>query len=286
MWLRRDKHEIVRRLLSAYIDGELSSQEKALVEEHLRECAQCRWELETLRHTVAILREAPRVALPRSFVIRRADVEEAPAPSRVPAFLRVVTALGVAIFVLIVGLHFLMQALLPGMPAPVAKAPLPERRQEAVEKAPTVVVELEQRFTPAVTEEVVVTKEVSREVFAPTVIGKGIPRAPTDKVGVEPQALSPLPTTTVVGPVALAPSPMPKPAALPTSTPAPAIHPTPLPGPKFTTVLRIEPTPTPIPLYSQLTGRVASGWIWVIAALVLAGIGIGLWVYYRSKRKG
>ncbi len=275
MWLKRDAHQRAKELLSAYIDGELSPQEKTLVEGHLRECAECRRELETLRRTVAILRAAPRPALPRSFVIRRADVEKAPAPSPIPAFLRVAAALGAAAFVLVVGVYFLLRMLLPAVPVPLAKAPPPERAYKAVvEETPTVVVELEKA----------VTKEVAKEGPAPVVGGKKAPEA-TVELGVETQALSPVPTPTVA-PVAVAPSEKPpsalKPTALPTPTPAPAVHPTPspLPGPRFTAVLGIEPTPTPVPSH---LGRLLPGWVWAIAALTLMGVGIGVWIYYRSK---
>ena len=265
MWLKRSAHQRARELLSAYIDGELSPQEKALVEGHLRECADCRQELETLRRTVAILRDAPRPALPRSFVIRRADLEKAPALSRAPAFLRVAAALGAAAFVLVVGVYFLMQVLLP---APMAKAPLREKSYRAVEETPAAVVEVE------------ITKEVARKAPIPA------PESlKTPEFGVEVRALSPVSTPTAAPPVALAPSEEPsvKPAALPTPTPAPAVYPTPspLPGPRFTTVLRIEPTPTPAPSHK---GELLIGWMWAVVALALVGVGIGLWAYY-SKRK-
>lgn len=247
MWLKRSAHQRARELLSAYIDGELSPQEKALVEGHLRECADCRQELETLRRTVAILRDAPRPVLPRSFVIRRADLEKAPALSCPPAFLRVVAALGAAAFVLVVGVYFLMQVLLPMALAPMGKAPPPEKGYRAFEETPTIVVEVEK----------VVTKEVAKEVPAPAVGSKEALETPAPELGVEVHAISPVPIPTATPPVALAPSeePSAKPAAL--------------------------PTPTPAPSYG---GELLAGRMWAVVALALAGLGIGLWAYY-SKRK-
>ncbi|MGQ9625309.1 MAG: anti-sigma factor family protein [Anaerolineae bacterium] len=59
----------VEDMLSAYIDGELSPEQVAQVEEHLRDCPRCAWHLETLRRTVELLRELPIALPPRSFTI-------------------------------------------------------------------------------------------------------------------------------------------------------------------------------------------------------------------------
>ena len=47
-----------RELLAAYLDGELSSAEKAGVERHLAECRECRLELESLREAQKAIRSA------------------------------------------------------------------------------------------------------------------------------------------------------------------------------------------------------------------------------------
>ncbi len=62
-------------LLSAYIDGEVTPDEVARVERHLPGCRRCAEELESLRWTVNLLREAPLVTVPRSFTIRPVDLE-------------------------------------------------------------------------------------------------------------------------------------------------------------------------------------------------------------------
>ena len=54
-------------LLSAYLDGEVTQEERALVEAQLRISPTWREELESLRWTVNLLRELPEVPLPRSF---------------------------------------------------------------------------------------------------------------------------------------------------------------------------------------------------------------------------
>ncbi|HIC96144.1 TPA: hypothetical protein EYP12_05905, partial [Candidatus Bipolaricaulota bacterium] len=271
MRFRRDVHHRTRELLSAYIDGELPPKEKAAVEEHLRECAECRRDLETLRRTVALLRETPRVAIPRSFVIRPADVERTPAPLRIPVFMRMATALGTAVLVLVAGLYLLMQAISPAAPIPKAVAPALERGYKVIEVSPTAVVELLEKA---------VTKEVAKEV-RPPVGSQKAPEVAIDKLTAEAYALSPLPTPATVAPEILAPSPAPKPATLPTPTPAPVLHPTPSPSPspKATVIPRLSPTP----YRKEITVEKADSWIWLAVALALAGAGIGLWAYYRSR---
>lgn len=68
-------HRRARRNLSAYLDGDLVPAEEAWMERHLGECSACREELEGLQETLRLLRELPRVPLPRTFVLR-----EVPAP--------------------------------------------------------------------------------------------------------------------------------------------------------------------------------------------------------------
>ena len=49
-------HEELRERLSAYLDADLDASEQARIEEHLRECPDCRREYRELRHTVDLLR--------------------------------------------------------------------------------------------------------------------------------------------------------------------------------------------------------------------------------------
>lgn len=60
--------------LCEYLDGELSAEQRALVEAHLRECAACREELVALRRAAAAVRALPRAAAPATLreEIRRA----------------------------------------------------------------------------------------------------------------------------------------------------------------------------------------------------------------------
>lgn len=66
---------------SAFLDKQLSTQEQAIVDAHLRDCQQCRQALAELRQTVAMLHALPQVEVPRSFTLpaRIAAVQEQPA---------------------------------------------------------------------------------------------------------------------------------------------------------------------------------------------------------------
>jgi len=74
---RRSEHRFCQENLSGYLDLQLPEPARQRVERHLQECARCRWDLETLQQTVALLRAMPRPRPPRSFAIP----ETAPAPS-------------------------------------------------------------------------------------------------------------------------------------------------------------------------------------------------------------
>jgi anti-sigma factor RsiW len=66
-------------LLSAYLDDEVTPDERALISEHLGGCEACQTELESLRWTVALLNRLPEVSPPRTFYVTE-QMLEAPAP--------------------------------------------------------------------------------------------------------------------------------------------------------------------------------------------------------------
>jgi len=72
-WLRKQtsttEHQYIEEQLSAYLDGELSAQERQAVQRHLAACETCRWNLETLKQTVQWTRDLPSVPIPRVFTI-------------------------------------------------------------------------------------------------------------------------------------------------------------------------------------------------------------------------
>ncbi len=74
----------VTELLSAYLDGQVSTDERGRIAAHLEVCDACRAHLESLRKTVAVLRGAEPVRAPEGFRAQvRARVEaEARRPAR------------------------------------------------------------------------------------------------------------------------------------------------------------------------------------------------------------
>ncbi len=57
-------HEEIKKMLSAYCSGDLSSAERAWVDEHLSSCPSCRAELADLKTTLRIIRNTPAVESP------------------------------------------------------------------------------------------------------------------------------------------------------------------------------------------------------------------------------
>lgn len=74
--------EITDELLSAYIDGAVSDAERDLIEKAVREDATVAWRLDSLRHTVNLLRTLPVLQAPRSFVL---TAEQLAQPVHTPA---------------------------------------------------------------------------------------------------------------------------------------------------------------------------------------------------------
>ncbi len=68
-FFRKQGCEGIQEQLSAYIDGQVTSSEKASMEKHLASCKPCRGELTSLRATKSVLSLMPSVAIPRSFHI-------------------------------------------------------------------------------------------------------------------------------------------------------------------------------------------------------------------------
>ena len=150
-------HSQVAGLLSAYIDGQVTAGEGALVERHLATCLACARDLSTLRQTVRLLSQLPAVVAPRPFTLSQAHV----APVRptawrwafgVPGLATGVAALLCAVSV---GGLALVGRLSPGggfMTAPIAPAPpatpVAYEQPRAARQAATVVA-VEKNAAPA-----------------------------------------------------------------------------------------------------------------------------------------
>jgi hypothetical protein len=64
-----DFRRISDEMLSAYIDGEVTEQERALIEAAIAADEEVAWRLNSLRQTVNLLHDLPELALPRSFTL-------------------------------------------------------------------------------------------------------------------------------------------------------------------------------------------------------------------------
>lgn len=82
---RSEQNPISDELLSAYIDGAVSNEEKEIVEAAILADPALAWELESLRRTVALVQALPPLALPRSFALREDQVADVLAERRARA---------------------------------------------------------------------------------------------------------------------------------------------------------------------------------------------------------
>ena len=181
--LFRNEHDWARDNLSAYLDEMLEARERSRVERHLGECAECRAELEGLRHTVGLLRLVPELPLPRSFLVPLSEARPRTASQRVWGFAVMRTASVVASFLLVIALssNLAFRAGYLGFAssseAEVAVTREVEGVMEAEALPPTVVAEDSAREMPVakairVEKEVVVEAPAAAPSQAPRVLEK------------------------------------------------------------------------------------------------------------------
>jgi anti-sigma factor RsiW len=170
---RKDReHQYVSDRLTAYMDEELVPREQARVETHLSTCEECRVDLRTLRWTKGLLRKVPAIKVPRSFVVREADIVPGRLVRRRFPVLAAqwATAAVALLFVLVLGGDLLTGAPMPGaqLAARQAEKALVEQeapRAVAVEEVIAVPAESTPTLLMAEVEvTVVVEKEVVVEV--------------------------------------------------------------------------------------------------------------------------
>jgi anti-sigma factor RsiW len=260
---KRTEHKEVEQQVSAYLDGELSSQERRVVEHHLDTCEACQWNLETLRQTVQWTQELPTVQVPRVFTIR-APAEPARKARRRWNFLPVLqgaTALVALLLIFAVAGDFMLTGLLPTR-APESqvvgeqKATEAGRAQEDTAEA-TQVLEMEAAAPPAAEAEAVVEKPVSEPSPSPE------PQiAPTEAVHEEqPEAIVATVTPEIEGMRAVGSEPPAEEVkeAKSGATKAPrALVPTPVPTETYSTTDEVRPTPTQLPTASPEATAVAA----------------------------
>ncbi len=245
-FFRKQGCEGIQEHLSAYIDGQLASSQRASIEEHLVSCKPCQQELASLRATKNVLRSMPSVAVPRSFTI----VSYRPAPRRF-AFGALRLATAVAAFLLIVVGMGDYWNVFPKMPVPVSPPPA-----VSVPQAP--------EPTPAP----VATTEIT-----PAFVPDGTPQPPIGRVR-DARPPSPPPETT---PPASAGPATPQAAA-----PAPGIAASTSPG---QTEAAPPESAAASPEYAWPVRQAEKVLLVVLAVLFVSSVIIRQWAYARNRRR-
>ncbi len=126
-------HQWVEERLSEYVDNRLLPRERAAIEQHLAECAACRASLESLRWTIALVKQAPAPALPRTFVLP-VPAPRAPRPSLAFGLAQFGAALATVLLLVVIGVDALIQssALRAPMPSVAYESAAPPREIAAV----------------------------------------------------------------------------------------------------------------------------------------------------------
>jgi len=298
-------HTRVRDNLSAYLDGRLSARQAARIEAHLRDCPECRAELESLRTTVALLKSLPDIPLPGSFVLSASAVKEQTGFRRLNVAFGALRGAAVAValmFLLFVaGDAYLSVGRLASTSAPMMKQSTdsaPEMAAETaargIEGAAPQAEPIELAKAPAPEEEAPVAYAL--EVEAPVEEIDGVAMAvEAEDAEAQPEMASE--ATDREAPIkrSVAGAPSPKPS-MPTAMggggepPAPKAEPTMLPEPTArvevptpTDVPRALPSPTPIPSRVALliTPEVEPEPIAAAAPDRLAGASWRLWRLFR-----
>jgi hypothetical protein len=137
---RKQSHEKIDTLLSAYLDNQLSSRERARLEAQLQAEPELRRRFESMRRTVALLRHVPATPAPRNYILTPAMVANRrpqPQPNLhrwlAPALTLATAASGLVCAVVLIG------GLLANLGAPQASAPAPYEvaLEMTTEPAPT-----------------------------------------------------------------------------------------------------------------------------------------------------
>lgn len=124
-------HQWVEERLSEYVDNRLPARERATIEQHLADCATCRASLESLRWTMALVKQVPAPALPRSFTLP-VPAPRAPRVSLAFGLAQFGAALATVLLLAVIGVDVLMQW------SGVTGAPMPSAASEFA--APTLVI--------------------------------------------------------------------------------------------------------------------------------------------------
>ena len=146
-------------LLSAYVDGELSAEERNALEARLSQDSELRAELRAMHRTVSLMRELPEVEAPRNFILtesmtgRQAAEQRTRQPRRRAAWVAPLLTLATTVVSLLFVVVLVGDLLLPGtggmMSAPAPLEEADEAPAVALEAAPTEELEMERSVAPS-----------------------------------------------------------------------------------------------------------------------------------------
>jgi len=241
------------------MDGQLSEPERSRVHAHLNACSDCRDELRTLRWTQDLARQMPVMPVPRSFIVREADLEARRGAQRWPrlvpalAGLQTAAAIVAVLLVLVVAGDLWVGRRVPGdqsVPIVAMKVQATETVTLAVAAAEAIEApSTDEQSDPALETQPIMSLAATTET--PTSVATNVaelaPKAmavPTDTPTPEPSATQ---TPTLVGFSSEVTSTGNTQTPVPTVTPAPAHTPTTEPTPVPTSVARLLPTLTSAP---------------------------------------
>jgi anti-sigma factor RsiW len=156
------EHHAVEGMLSAYLDGMLSSKEQAQVEHHLQRCPHCAQNLASLRHTVSLLQAMPAVPVPRAFTIRVPAEAQRMRPAWGLGLLRAATALAAVMLIVVLAGDLWLGGLQLGGAQPVltVEQPLALRQEVQVTRVVEAEVAVEEAEGEAATVVAMAPKEM------------------------------------------------------------------------------------------------------------------------------
>ena len=142
----KSEHDRIDENLSAYLDGMLNPRERTRVERHLESCEECRAELEGLKYTINLVKLAPEVSLPRSFLVPLSEARSQAAVRRGWAFpvMRMASAMATFLFVIVLSGNLLFRlGYLPGASQPAEPMLAQQTEQIQAETPPAQAVGIE-----------------------------------------------------------------------------------------------------------------------------------------------
>jgi hypothetical protein len=249
-------HTWVDERLSDYIDNQLAPDERTRLEKHLTECARCRTNLDAMRWSLTLLKQAPVPATRRSFALSVPATAPHAQPTFAFAFARLATVVAALALVAVIGIDLF--ARYNAVPAPVPMmAPMAAEKSNAPTSVaiapvptaappPTSAPRAASASSAPASSEAPVAPAPGLAAPTPSLPATGLGGAPPSTASDAAKAQ----TSSARQPSSVATATS---SATPTVTPTPPATPSPVPPtetPAPTVVAQVRETATPLPLLS------------------------------------